>query len=127
MYVRGAPLIGVTAAYGVFIATIDAPDETPNTDYLSKECQRLKAARPTAVNLAWAVDKVFYEVLSVADASKRIVTAHKQAEKIAEAEAENYRMIGQHGLPLIENISHQNNDETVNLLTHCNAGWLCIQ
>ena len=48
MYVRGAPLIGVTAAYGVFIAAINAPDETPNTDYLSKECQRLKAARPTA-------------------------------------------------------------------------------
>jgi methylthioribose-1-phosphate isomerase len=128
MYVRGAPLIGVTAAYGVFIAVINAPDETPNTDYLSKECQRLKAARPTAVNLAWAVDKVLPEVLSVADASKRIVAARKEADKIAEAEAENCRMIGRHGLPLIENISHQKSGETVNFLTHCNAGWLaCIE
>jgi methylthioribose-1-phosphate isomerase len=128
MYVRGAPLIGVTAAYGVFIAAINAPDGTPNTYYLSKECQRLKAARPTAVNLAWAVDKVLSEVLSVADASKRIVAARKEADKIAEAEAENCRMIGRHGLPLIENISHQKSGETVNLLTHCNAGWLaCIE
>jgi len=128
MYVRGAPLIGVTAAYGVFIAAINAPDGTPNTYYLSKECQRLKAARPTAVNLAWAVDKVLPEVLSVADASKRIVAARKEADKIAEAEAENCRMIGRHGLPLIENISHQKSGETVNFLTHCNAGWLaCIE
>ena len=128
MYVRGAPLIGVTAAYGVFIAAINAPDGTPNTYYLLKECQRLKAARPTAVNLAWAVDKVLSEVLSVADASKRIVTARKEADKIAEAEAENCRMIGRHGLPLIENISHQKSGETVNFLTHCNAGWLaCIE
>jgi len=128
MYVRGAPLIGVTAAYGVFIAAINAPDGTPNTYYLSKECQRLKAARPTAVNLAWAVDKVLPEVLSVADASKRIVAARKEADKIAEAEAENCRMIGRHGLPLIENISHQKSGETVNFLTHCSAGWLaCIE
>jgi len=128
MYVRGAPLIGVTAAYGVFIAAINAPDGTPNTYYLSKECQRLKSARPTAVNLAWAVDKVLPEVLSVADASKRIVAARKEADKIAEAEAENCRMIGRHGLPLIENISHQKSGETVNFLTHCNAGWLaCIE
>ena len=128
MYVRGAPLIGVTAAYGVFIAAINAPDGTPNTYYLSKECQRLKAARPTAVNLAWAVDKVLPEVLSVANASKRIVAARKEADKIAEAEAENCRMIGRHGLPLIENISHQKSGETVNFLTHCNAGWLaCIE
>ena len=128
MYVRGAPLIGVTAAYGVFIAALNAPSSTGDADYLLKECQRLKAARPTAVNLAWAVDKMLPEMLNIADASERIDAARKMAAEIAEAEAENCRLIGRHGLPLIENISHKKDSGTVNLLTHCNAGWLaCIE
>ena len=59
MYVRGAPLIGVTAAYGVYLAVLNSPVNTLGNDYLIQECTRLKAARPTAVNLAWAVDKSF--------------------------------------------------------------------
>jgi len=128
MYVRGAPLIGVTAAYGVFIATLNAPNHTGDADYLTKECQRLKAARPTAVNLAWAVDKMLPEMLNIADATERIDAARKMAAEIAEFEAENCRMIGRHGLSLIEDISRKKGGETVNLLTHCNAGWLaCIE
>ena len=128
MYVRGAPLIGVTAAYGVFVAALNAPSSTAGADYLVKECQRLKAARPTAVNLAWAVDKMLPEMLNIGEVSERIDAARKMAAEIAEAEAENCRMIGRHGLPLIEDISRQKGGGTVNLLTHCNAGWLaCIE
>ncbi len=128
MYVRGAPLIGVTGAYGVYIATLNSPAKTIEDGYLKAECGRLKSARPTAVNLAWAVDKVSSAVLSISGASDKIDTARKEAEKIVEAEAENCRKIGEHGLGLIDKISRSKNGKTVHLLTHCNAGWLaCIE
>jgi len=128
MYVRGAPLIGVTAAYGVYLAALNSPVKTIEDDYLKEECSRLKSARPTAVNLAWAVDKVLFEVLKVEKSKKKIDTAQAQAEKIAEAEAENCRKIGEHGLVLVDEISRRKKGKTVNLLTHCNAGWLaCIE
>lgn len=128
MYVRGAPLIGVTAAYGVYLAVLNSPVKTIEDGYLKGECSRLKSARPTAVNLAWAVDKVLFEVLKVKKPNKKIDTARIQAEKIAEAEAENCRQIGEHGLVLIDEVSRGKKGETVNLLTHCNAGWLaCIE
>ncbi|MCP4104024.1 MAG: S-methyl-5-thioribose-1-phosphate isomerase [Desulfobacteraceae bacterium] len=126
MYVRGAPLIGVTAAYGVYVAATASADK--NDDYLVSECNRLKAARPTAVNLAWAVDKVLSEIIKTTDPVKRIDAARTQADDIAEFEAENCRKIGEHGLSLIREISKKKNQGTVNLLTHCNAGWLaCIE
>jgi methylthioribose-1-phosphate isomerase len=128
MYVRGAPLIGVTAAYGVYLAALNSPHKTVENNDLIEECKRLKAARPTAVNLAWAVNKVLSEVLTQDSASKKISMARKEAEKIAEAEAENCRKIGEHGLTLIHEISLKKQGHTVNLLTHCNAGWLaCIE
>ena len=128
MYVRGAPLIGVTGAYGVYLATLNSPTKTIDDGYLEAECSRLKSARPTAVNLAWAVDKVSSAVFRVSGAPDKVETARKEAEKIAEAEAENCRKIGEHGLVLINEISRSKNGETVHLLTHCNAGWLaCIE
>jgi len=128
MYVRGAPLIGVTAAYGVYLAVLNSPVKTIEDGYLQEECKRLKSARPTAVNLAWAVDKVLSEVLKVEKLNKKIETARIQAGKIAEAEAENCRKIGEHGLVLVDEISRRKKSKTVNILTHCNAGWLaCIE
>jgi methylthioribose-1-phosphate isomerase len=128
MYVRGAPLIGVTAAYGVYLAALNSPVHTVGSDYLIRECTRLKAARPTAVNLAWAVDNVLSEVLKTNTASEKISMARKQAQKIAEEEVENCRKIGEYGLSLIHEISLKKQGHTVNLLTHCNAGWLaCIE
>lgn len=128
MYVRGAPLIGVTAAYGVYLAALNAPDNYGETDYLIKECRRLKAARPTAVNLAWAADRVLSAVLNIENDAERLEAARREADAIAEAEAENCRNIGLHGLPLIEEIYRKKGNSTVNLLTHCNAGWLaCIE
>ena len=128
MYVRGAPLIGVTAAYGVYLAVLNSPVNTVGNDYLIQECTRLKAARPTAVNLAWAVDRVLSEVLKTNTASDKTIMARKQAQEIAEEEAENCRKIGEYGLSLIHEISRKKQGHTVNLLTHCNAGWLaCIE
>ncbi len=126
MYVRGAPLIGVTAAYGVYLAAIDSVDK--EDAYFLHECDRLKAARPTAVNLIWAVDEMLVNLKHVKDAQDRIKTAKSEADKIAEWEAENCKKIGEHGMSIIQEISKKKNRGTVNLLTHCNAGWLaCIE
>jgi len=128
MYVRGAPLIGVTAAYGVYLAVLNTPDNQTENDYLIKECNRIKASRPTAVNLTWAVDHVLAEVLNASNLNEKIATAKKQAAMIAEQEVENCKKIGEHGLPLIEEISRKKGGKPVNVLTHCNAGWLaCIE
>ena len=128
MYVRGAPLIGATGAYGVYLAALNAPQHPVEDIYLIAECDRLKAARPTAVNLSWAVDTVLGAVLQVDPPDKRITAARDRAAFITEQEVENCKKIGQHGLPLIEAISRRKKGQTVNILTHCNAGWLaCIE
>ncbi len=127
MYVRGAPLIGATGAYGVYLATLNSPTEDINDDYLIKECNRLKASRPTAVNLEWAVDLALKEVLKESTPEARIKTALEMAKKITDGEALNSKKIAEAGVTLIEEISRKKNGETVNILTHCNAGWLaCI-
>ena len=128
MYVRGAPLIGATGAYGVYLAALNAPHHPVEDAYLISECDRIKAARPTAVNLSWAVDTVLAAVLHASPSEKRISAAGDQAALITELEVENCKKIGQHGLPLIEAISRRKKGRRVNILTHCNAGWLaCIE
>ena len=128
MYVRGAPLIGATGAWGVYLAVLNAPDETADDAYLEKECARLKAARPTAVNLEWGVDRVLQAVRAETDLNLRLTAAGNEAAAVTAEEAENCRLIGVHGRPHIEQISRRKNGKTVNILTHCNAGWLaCIE
>jgi methylthioribose-1-phosphate isomerase len=128
MYVRGAPLIGATGAYGVYLAALNAPHHPVEDTYLIAECDRLRAARPTAINLSWAVDTVLDAVLQVSLPAKRIAAARDRAASITEQEVENCKRIGEHGLPLIEAISLKKKGQTVNVLTHCNAGWLaCIE
>jgi len=128
MYVRGAPLIGATGAWGVYLAVHNAPDGQADDAYLEKEGARLKEARPTAVNLAWGVDRVLRAARAQADVSDRLAAAGDEAAAIAEEEAENCRLIGVHGRPLIEQISRRKTGKAVNILTHCNAGWLaCIE
>ncbi len=129
MYVRGAPLIGVTAAWGVYLAVLNSSLIAD----LEMECVRIKGARPTAVNLSWAVDKIianvrpFYKVNDKIQ-PQLIKSVRKAANSIAASEAENCRRIGEHGLPLIHAISRKKEGQTVNILTHCNAGWLaCIE
>ena len=128
MYVRGAPLIGATGAYGVYLAALNAPDARIDDDYMTKEAERIKSARPTAVNLAWGVDRVLSAVLTTSDPAAKIDAARQAADAITEEEVANCRRIGEHGLTLIEQISRQKQGQTVNILTHCNAGWLaCIE
>jgi len=128
MYVRGAPLIGATGAYGMYLATLNAPDNRVDSEYLNREGERLKSARPTAVNLAWGVDKVLAAVADAADPAEIVRIARETAGAITEQEVENCRKIGDHGLSLIEELSRCKGGQTVNILTHCNAGWLaCIE
>ncbi len=129
MYVRGAPLIGVTAAWGVYLAALNS---SLIADF-ECECARIKKARPTAVNLAWAVDKIVGNVRRFFKVNDKvqpnlIKSIRKAAHAIEALESENCRRIGEHGLELIREISQQKQGQTVNVLTHCNAGWLaCVK
>ena len=128
MVVRGAPLIGVTAAFGVYLAILNSPGKNVDDAYLEKECQRIKSARPTAVNLMWAVDFCLSRIREKKSFAEKKQTALEQARRIEAQEVENCRKIGENGLALIEKIYQQKNGGTVNILTHCNAGWLaCVE
>ncbi|MEJ2165132.1 MAG: S-methyl-5-thioribose-1-phosphate isomerase [Desulfobacterales bacterium] len=128
MYVRGAPLIGATGAYAVYLAALNAPGNRAADGYMSREAERIKSARPTAVNLAWGVDRVLSAVLAASDPAAKIDLARRTADAVTAEEVENCRRIGEHGLTLLEQISRKKQGQTVNVLTHCNAGWLaCIE
>lgn len=148
MVVRGAPLIGATAAWGIWLSFLEhsgsllwrgmrKPGRDSNTTsgdneqedvpdvytLVIRDAERLKSARPTAVNLAWAVDymtavvKIYHEAEVI----------RRAAVGLCDEEAERSRLIGEHGLPLIEAISSRKGGDAVNILTHCNAGWLaCV-
>lgn len=118
MQVRGAPLIGVTAAYGVALSMRHHASDAA----LQASCDMLVKARPTAVNLRWAVEHM-RTFLSNFPASERADAAWQEAGRIAEDDVEINASIGRHGLKIIRDI-HQRKNETVNILTHCNAGWL---
>ena len=118
MQVRGAPLIGVTAAYGLALAMKDDPSD----QNLQAAYRTLLATRPTAVNLRWALDDVL-DLLVPLGAAERFDVAFARASQIADDDVEMCRMIGVHGLSLIEKIAARKKGP-VNILTHCNAGWL---
>jgi len=128
MYVRGAPLIGVTAAYAVYLVTLNAPTGSSHDAHLAQEGRRIKAARPTAVNLAWAVNRMLAALLTVGQISQKIDAARREAARIAAEEVENCRKIGENGMGLVAEISRKKSSREVNILTHCNAGWLaCVE
>ncbi|MGY4178353.1 methylthioribose-1-phosphate isomerase [Bradyrhizobium sp. USDA 4518] len=120
MLVRGAPLIGATAAYGMALAMrADASDAA-----LARGGRMLAATRPTAINLKWAVDEM-QRALAPLAASARAEAAYARAREIADEDVEINRDIGRHGLDLIAAIAATKKPgEPVNVLTHCNAGWL---
>lgn len=147
MVVRGAPLIGATAAWGVYLSFIEhtgrpersgghyqgiLPEKHPGIeqtfaadvyDNVISDAQRIKSARPTAVNLAWAVDYMTGVMKTFPEAE----VLRRAAQGLCDEEAERSRLIGVHGLPLIEGISNRKGGDAVNILTHCNAGWLaCV-
>lgn len=116
MQVRGAPLIGAAAAYGLALAMLEDESDA----HLLNAAESLKNSRPTAVNLAWAVNRMV-AILNETPLNRRNFTAWREAAKIAEEDVAQNQRIGQHGLDLIK--SHYQ-DKTLNILTHCNAGWL---
>ncbi len=126
MHVRGAGLIGAAAGYGMYLAALHAPPDS-FMDRLTADGEKLKGTRPTAVNLEWAVNRQLEAVQAVnGDAKTKIQAAFDTAQTIADEDAEFCRRIGQHGVSLIEEISRRKHGETVNILTHCNAGWLAF-
>jgi methylthioribose-1-phosphate isomerase len=121
MVVRGAPLIGATAAYGLAIAL----REDPSDRRVEEASAILRATRPTAVNLAWALARVRSAIQELAPA-QRFEAALREAGNICEADVEQCRSIGVHGLEIIRELAKPPASR-VNILTHCNAGWLaCV-
>jgi methylthioribose-1-phosphate isomerase len=119
MQVRGAPLIGATAAYGVALALrADASD-----DALDRACAMLAATRPTAINLRWALDEMQKAVRNQPH-DRRAALAYARAAEICDEDAETNRKIGENGVGLIRAHAEKKQGERVNILTHCNAGWL---
>ena len=119
MQVRGAPLIGAAAAYGVWLALrADASDEA-----LERAYALLIGTRPTAINLKWALDEMLAAVRN-RPRSERAEAALRRAGEIADEDVAINRAIGRHGLKIIEEIAARKKGERVNVLTHCNAGWL---
>ena len=118
MEVRGAPLIGATAAYGLVLSIIEKND----LFYLKKSSEDLIASRPTAINLKWAVDRMMKK-LSGVNSNEILKIALDEAKTIAEEDVNFCKNIGLNGLKIIQEIANKKKD-TVNILTHCNAGWL---
>jgi methylthioribose-1-phosphate isomerase len=129
MHVRGAGLIGAAAGYGMYLAALHAPrgSEAAFEEALRAAGEQLKATRPTAVNLEWMVTRQL-EAISATEGGieAKIDTACRTAQTIADEDAEFCRRIGEHGVGLIEAISQRKGGEAVNVLTHCNAGWLAF-
>ena len=126
MIVRGAPLIGATAAYGIYLAVREMIEEELDGTFLDQAFTDLRASRPTAVNLFWALDKM-RNALDNCEGDF-LACAWEAAGKIVEEDVETCRQIGVHGLPIIEEIAQRKNGEVVNILTHCNAGMLgCVE
>jgi methylthioribose-1-phosphate isomerase len=129
MHVRGAGLIGASAGYGMYLAAIEAagPPALAGFDqHLASAAAQLKATRPTAVNLSWAVERQLKNIGEGKTAEDKVALARRTARSIADEDEEHCRMIGQHGLNLIQQIARKKAGKPVNVLTHCNAGWLAF-
>ncbi len=122
MQVRGAPLIGATAAYGICFAMLDDPSDAG----LDQAIAMLGATRPTAINLRWALDEM-RRTLAPLPASERADAAYAKAARICDEDVETNRQIGAHAVALIREQADRKSGAPVNILTHCNAGWLaCV-
>jgi methylthioribose-1-phosphate isomerase len=118
MHVRGAGLIGAAAGYGMYFATFEKD--------LPAAAEELKATRPTAVNLAWAIERQLKAIDAAEGEEEKQRVAFQTARQIADEDAEYCRRIGEHGVELIRRLSEKKGGAPVNVLTHCNAGWLAF-
>jgi methylthioribose-1-phosphate isomerase len=127
MEVRGAPLIGAAGAMGLYLATLELKEREKAPVHLAKTAANLKSSRPTAINLAIAIDAMMAELLKISSLPELQETAYQLALDRVGLELDYCKRIGEQGVSLIEAISHRKKGDTVNILTHCNAGWLaCI-
>jgi methylthioribose-1-phosphate isomerase len=135
MHVRGAGLIGASAGYGMYLAAIEAAAGKLD-EQLTRAAAQLKATRPTAVNLSWAVERQLSNIAQGKNAKEKIALALCTARLIADEDAEHCRLMGQHGLELIRQLARKKAGKfatanpsgggPINVLTHCNAGWLAF-
>jgi methylthioribose-1-phosphate isomerase len=119
MQVRGAPLIGAAAAYGLCLAVRSDPSD----ESIERAYAALHATRPTAINLKWALDEVVAAVRNQ-PRDARLAAAYRRAAEIADEDVAIQQAIGRHGVALIEAVAARKPGQPVNVLTHCNAGWL---
>lgn len=126
MHVRGAGLIGASAGYGMYLAAMEAAACGKDERFLIESGAMLKATRPTAVNLAWAVDRQLAAMAPETGPAGRLAAAQRTAQEIADEDAGACRQIGEHGLALVEEASRRKGGAPVQILTHCNAGWLAF-
>ncbi|MBN2544201.1 MAG: S-methyl-5-thioribose-1-phosphate isomerase [Spirochaetes bacterium] len=124
MHLRGAPLIGAAAGYGIYLACINGKDKKDFDDYIINMAKLLESTRPTAINLKWGLNRMLNEIKKTKTIDEKIETALKTAIIIADEDVEINRNIGLNGVKLIENIAKNKNGKTVEILTHCNAGAL---
>ena len=126
MHVRGAGLIGAAAGYGMHLAALEASKAPSFQEALATAYETLKATRPTAVNLVWALDRQLEAIGGASSTEAKIDIARTTAQEIADEDAEFCRRIGEHGLKIIREIANRKPGEPINILTHCNAGWLAF-
>ncbi|MEM6801712.1 MAG: S-methyl-5-thioribose-1-phosphate isomerase [Bacteroidota bacterium] len=124
MWIRGAPLIGGTAALGMYLACIEMKDKADPETYYKLCLEKLWNTRPTAVNLHWAIERLDGIIQSASSLDEKIEASKVEALKILEEDVEICKNIGINGLPLLEELAAQKNGEPLNILTHCNAGWM---
>lgn len=126
MHVRGAGLIGASAGYGMYLAAIEATSRNRFDEHMVRAATQLNSTRPTAINLSWAIERQLQNVTAGKSVDEKLVLTRRTAELIADEDAEHCRMIGEHGLGLIRQIAQRRRGKRLNVLTHCNAGWLAF-
>ena len=131
MTLRGAPLIGVAASYGIYLAALEAKSKTNNIEsfekFVNTKTDELKSTRPTAVNLFWGIDTTLGAIAKYNNIDEKIDAAFNCANKLANDDIESCKKIGESGLEIIKDIKKSKSKDVINILTHCNAGWLaCI-
>jgi methylthioribose-1-phosphate isomerase len=131
MWLRGAPLIGAAAGLGFYLGVLEANAVTNSLEkwhfLIQKTAEKLLKTRPTAINLAWAIERQLTAIAQADSIPQKTAIARTTALDILREDVEICRQIGVHGLELIKTISNQKQQKTVNILTHCNAGWIaCV-
>jgi methylthioribose-1-phosphate isomerase len=126
MHVRGAGLIGAAAAYGMYIGTVEASQGNSFNEHMASVAEKLLNTRPTAVNLSWAVNRQLQAIRRGKSDKEKVDISCRTAAEIANEDAEHCRKIGEVGIRLLKEIQANKKGGRVNILTHCNAGWLAF-